>query len=73
MQPHQLYVYRRADTPVDSADQLKQQFNTNVFGLLDVTTAVLPHMRSRHAGTIVMIGSRSAWRTDISVNTITAE
>ena len=65
---------------------LRSQYQTNVFGTLDVTTAVLPYMRKRgsvqlglHApvrktlcvlegsGTVVMIGSRSAWRTELKV------
>jgi len=41
---------------------LKEQYNVNVFGVLTVTTAVLPYMRARRSGTIVIVGSRSAWR-----------
>lgn len=33
------------------------QFNTNVFGLMRVTRAVIPHMRSRKSGTIVQVAS----------------
>ncbi|OBZ70280.1 putative oxidoreductase YusZ [Grifola frondosa] len=42
------------------------QFQTNIFGVLNVTNAILPHMRERRAGTVVIIGSRSAWRAEAS-------
>ncbi|KAJ7595443.1 hypothetical protein C8J56DRAFT_922318 [Mycena floridula] len=43
---------------------LRRLFDTNVFGVLDVSNAVLPHMRARKEGTIVVVGSRSAWRSE---------
>lgn len=38
-------------------EQIRKQFNVNVFGLIDVTRAILPHMRSRGSGTIINISS----------------
>ena len=51
---------------LESIDREKvfKQFNTNVFGLIDVTKAVLPHFRQQKSGTIVNVsslGGRVAW------------
>lgn len=46
---------------------MREQFETNVFAVVDVTNAVLPHMRAQKEGTIVVIGSRSVWRADTAV------
>jgi NAD(P)-dependent dehydrogenase (short-subunit alcohol dehydrogenase family) len=40
-----------------SAEEVQAVFNTNVFGLLNVTRAVLPHMRQRRAGHVINISS----------------
>jgi NAD(P)-dependent dehydrogenase (short-subunit alcohol dehydrogenase family) len=37
--------------------EARAQFDTNVFGLLNVTRALLPHMRSRKSGHIINISS----------------
>lgn len=36
---------------------IEEQFNTNVFGLMRVTSAVIPYMRERKKGTIIQISS----------------
>lgn len=38
-------------------DDLRRQYETNIFGLLRVTQTVLPHMRQRHQGRILMLSS----------------
>jgi NAD(P)-dependent dehydrogenase (short-subunit alcohol dehydrogenase family) len=40
-----------------SSERIRRQFDTNVLGLLDVTKAVLPHMRARRSGTVINISS----------------
>lgn len=40
-----------------SADEIERLYRTNVFGLLAVTRAVLPHMRARRSGHIMNISS----------------
>ena len=46
---------------------LRKQMEANLYGVVDVTLAVLPHMRERKAGTIVVVGSRSAYKTELIV------
>jgi len=44
---------------------LRRQFDTNVFGVLDVSTATLPYLRQSTAGCLVVVGSRSAWKAEL--------
>ncbi|KAI0178703.1 NAD(P)-binding protein [Hypoxylon sp. FL1284] len=67
-------VYGRIDVVVNNAayiamggwedieyDHILAQFNTNVFGVIKVTRAVLPHMREKRSGTMVFMSSLSGW------------
>jgi NAD(P)-dependent dehydrogenase (short-subunit alcohol dehydrogenase family) len=38
-------------------EQIQKEFNVNLFGLMDVTRAILPHLRSQGSGTIINISS----------------
>lgn len=40
-----------------SMERIRRQFDTNVIGLMEVTKAVLPHMRANRTGTIINISS----------------
>ncbi|ORX95868.1 hypothetical protein BCR34DRAFT_498167 [Clohesyomyces aquaticus] len=45
-------------------DDWLAEFNTNVFGVIKVTRALLPHFRVRRSATMVFISSRSGWCGD---------
>ena len=40
-----------------SDEQIRRQFDTNVFGLMDVCRAVLPHFRAQNSGTLINVSS----------------
>ncbi|KAJ7445253.1 putative short-chain oxidoreductase [Mycena latifolia] len=44
----------------NTAEENLAQFNTNFFGVINVTNAFLPHFRERNQGTIVNISSQGA-------------
>ncbi|KAL8989052.1 MAG: hypothetical protein Q9169_008448 [Polycauliona sp. 2 TL-2023] len=44
-----------------SRQEVLDQFQTNVFGQLNVARAVLPHMRARRSGVIANMGSIGGW------------
>jgi NAD(P)-dependent dehydrogenase (short-subunit alcohol dehydrogenase family) len=52
---------------LESVSALQSIVDTNIIGTAKITFAVLPYMRARKSGTIVTIGSRSAWRAELPV------
>ncbi len=46
-----------------SADEVRRLYETNVFGLLNVTRAALPAMRERHRGHVINISSVGGFRS----------
>ncbi|KAG8925345.1 hypothetical protein FRC02_009730 [Tulasnella sp. 418] len=67
-------IYGRIDVLVNNAAYLQigtmeettpeetfAQYNTNVFGLLNVCRAFLPYMRQRKSGVILQVGSKYSW------------
>ncbi|HEY4365692.1 MAG TPA: SDR family oxidoreductase [Steroidobacteraceae bacterium] len=42
-----------------SREKIREQFDVNLFGLMDVTRAVLPHFRKNKGGLIVNVSSRA--------------
>lgn len=43
-------------------DQVKQIFDTNIYGVLHTVEAILPHMQKRQAGHIAIVSSLAAFR-----------
>ncbi|TFY74094.1 hypothetical protein EWM64_g9918, partial [Hericium alpestre] len=48
------------------------QFNTNVFGGLNMNRAFLPYMRARKTGTVVWLGSIAGWISLVNAGLYTA-
>ncbi|KAF8148854.1 hypothetical protein B0H34DRAFT_735591 [Crassisporium funariophilum] len=44
-------------------EETLQQFNTNVFGALNVSRAFLPYMRAKKTGTVIFLGSLGGWKS----------
>jgi 3-oxoacyl-[acyl-carrier protein] reductase len=55
------YGYRAEIGALD-VDQMKTMFETNVFGLVDITNRVVPAMKARASGDIVNIASTSGMK-----------
>jgi 3-oxoacyl-[acyl-carrier protein] reductase len=55
------YGYRAEIGALDLA-RMKEMFDTNVFGLVDITNRVVPQMKDRGAGDIVNIASTSGMK-----------
>jgi 3-oxoacyl-[acyl-carrier protein] reductase len=55
------YAYRAEIGALD-VDQMKTMFDTNVFGLVDITNRVVPQMKERSSGDIINIASTSGMK-----------
>jgi 3-oxoacyl-[acyl-carrier protein] reductase len=55
------YAYRAEIGELD-IERMKEMFDTNVFGLVDLTNRVVPHMKARGSGDIVNIASTSGMK-----------
>ena len=54
-----------AATEEASAEEVRKQYDTNVFGLLNVTRAVLPQLRKQASGHIINISSLFAYLNNV--------
>src|SRR5262249_20788183 len=55
------YGYRAEIGALD-VDAMKQMFDTNVFGLVDLTNRVVPQMKARQSGDIINLASTSGMK-----------
>ena len=55
------YAYRAEIGSLD-LDEMRREFDTNVFGLVDITNRVVPLMKAQRAGDIVNIASTSGMK-----------
>ncbi|MEX3777066.1 oxidoreductase [Pseudomonas sp. MYb118] len=46
-----------------TADEVRRVFETNVFGLLNITRAVLPHMRAARSGHVINLSSVGGYKS----------
>jgi NAD(P)-dependent dehydrogenase (short-subunit alcohol dehydrogenase family) len=46
-----------------SAEEVRRMYETNVFGVLNVTRGILPHMRKQHTGHIINFSSLGGYRS----------
>jgi 3-oxoacyl-[acyl-carrier protein] reductase len=65
------YAYRAEIGSMD-IDAMKGMFDTNVFGLVDITNRVVPQMKSRASGDIVNIASTSGMKGAATATAYTA-
>ena len=50
-----------------SMREIRQLYDVNVFGIMEVTQAVLPHMRERRSGRIVIVASAAGRMGEMSI------
>ena len=55
-----------------SPEETQAQFDTNVFGLLNVTRAFLPLLRTQRSGVVANVSSVGAWRGSAGIGAYSA-